>query len=160
MRVTTLLVLAALLVGGATGWALRPAPQRFLRWSSGPVPYWRADALAEKVALNLALLQGDKAQAEALVALARTLRVVFVARAFEAHRPWRPGPDGVAVWRRVVYVQAGEGWELRLAEAVSQALRLRLKGDADRHGADELWRQAALTGLVAPEPEGDAVPRG
>lgn len=148
-------VALAFLSGVLLGWMVRPAPQRFLRWSRGPVPYWRADAVAEQVALNLALLRPTRQEAGELVAAARLVRVVFVPRAFQAHAPEKAGLDGFAVWARIIYVQAGKGWERRLAEAISQHLRLKILGEVDRHGADTIWRDTALRGFDVPDQDGD-----
>jgi len=152
---TLLLILGAAVAGFVFGWVIKPTPDRFLRWSRGPVPYWRADAVAEQVALNLALLRPTRKEMGELVELARKLRVVFVPGSFQAHEPWKRGLDGIAVWTRVIYVQAGPGWELRLAEGISQHLRRTVLGELDPHGQDKVWREAALTGLVAPAEDHD-----
>lgn len=154
-----LLALASALCGFVLAWLVKPAPDRFLRSSRGAVPYWRADAVAEKVALNLAVDRASRKDADEVLRLTRAHRVIFVDRPFDAHEPWKPGMEGVAVWKRgLLYVQAGAGWEGRLAEALSQSLRLQLRGDVDRHGADHAWNAAARRGFGPGPAGGPALP--
>lgn len=117
----------------------------YLRKADGCLPAWSVDTAAETAFDALAdSMLTDKQRAVALRAV-RALRITTLDHAFVPGRFDSAGAAGISIaanFRRA-WVEAGGGWERRVARVVVHVAKASLLGDPDAQATDPTWFAAA-----------------